>query len=109
MTMFVHANGPDDLKSYHLEHRESVLLVDAVVNSGETVVDFAERIHKLHITIGVLVVTSVVRNEALTGPLQLLDGHVGLKLATLRISENKFTGKKGTDIGDRLFNITRLD
>lgn len=90
--MLIYVNGRDDLKLHHLEHREWVLLVDSVVNSGKKIVEFVKRIHILHTTILILVVTGVVRKVTITGPFEFLDGYVGLTRATLRVSENKFTG-----------------
>lgn len=109
LAMFVHANGPQDLSSHHLRNQRTVILVDSVINSGRTIVAFVHRIRQLHGSIHIVLLSGVVQRDAITGPLKLLDGQVGLKLATLRISDNKYTGKKATDTGNRLFNTTQFD
>ncbi|KAJ5053754.1 uncharacterized protein L3040_000045 [Drepanopeziza brunnea f. sp. 'multigermtubi'] len=108
LAMFVHANEPQDLEFDHLEGRRTALLVDSVINRGTTIVEFVRRIPQLHSTVPIIVVAGVVQKEAIAGPLEFLDGQIGPKLVTLRISDNKFTGRKGTDTGNRLFNTTHL-
>ena len=108
--MFVHAKRPEDIELHHLLQQRTVLLVDSVVNSGKTVVDFVQHIHSLHTTIHIVVLASVVQAQSVSkGSLaQALACHANFSLITLRLSNNKFTGKGTTDTGSRLFNTTHL-
>ena len=110
LAMFVHAKDADDLKLHHLEGQVTVILVDSVVNTGKTVVEFVEHVRKLHATIRIVVVAGVVQDQCLSegGLRQRLAHHVKLHLVALRLSETKFTGSGATDTGNRLFNTTHL-
>jgi uracil phosphoribosyltransferase/phosphoserine phosphatase/adenylylsulfate kinase-like enzyme len=108
--MFVHATKPFELKPHHLHKRHTVLLVDSVVNSGKSVVEFIQHIRRLDATICIIVVAGTVQANSLTeGPFaQALERDINLSLVALRLSENKFTGSGVTDTGNRLFNTTHL-
>ena len=110
LAMFVHASDADDLKLHHLQGQLTVILVDSVVNTGKTVVEFVEHVRKLHATIRIVVVAGVVQDQCLSegGLRQQLAHHVKLHLVALRLSETKFTGSGTTDTGNRLFNTTHL-
>ncbi|KAK7023302.1 uracil phosphoribosyltransferase [Favolaschia claudopus] len=110
--MFVHAKKPEELTPDHLADRETVLLVDSVVNSGKSVKEFVQRIRSNNPSIRIVVVTGVVQSGALEsggvlGEILVEDENVGV--VALRVSENKYTGKGGSDTGNRLFNSTHLD
>lgn len=107
---FLHANCPNDIKLHHLQGRLTVMLVDSVVNSGKTIAQFVQHIRDLHATIRIVVVASVVQDQAISsgGSIQALAYHGNLHLVALRISENSFVGKGITDTGNRLFNTTDL-
>ncbi|MCJ1408705.1 hypothetical protein MMC19_002780 [Ptychographa xylographoides] len=110
--MFLHADEPEDIKLDHLQGITTVILVDSVVNSGKTVVDFVKQVRKLSATIRVVIVAGVVQDQAVVkeGTLdQELGCFRGVSLVALRLSETKFTGTRGTDTGNRLFNTTHLD
>ncbi|WKT45154.1 P-loop containing nucleoside triphosphate hydrolase [Fusarium oxysporum f. sp. vasinfectum] len=108
--MFVHASSPDDVKKHHVQGQSNVILVGSVINSGKSVIELIKRVVCLEPNISITVVAGVVQTEAIA------EGHLFAKvmrrhgdgLITLRISENKFTGTKTTDTGNRLFNTTRL-
>lgn len=109
---FMHAKDAADLKAEHLQGQETVVLVDSVVNSGKSVVEFVQHIRGLQAELRIVVVAGVVQEQAvLRGELceQLYREGERLKIVALRLSKNKFTGKGGTDTGNRLFNTTRLD
>lgn len=109
---FVHAKHAADLKSEYLQDQETVVLVDSVVNSGKSVVEFVRHIRGLQAELQIVVVAGVVQEQAvLRGELyeQLYREGERLKIMALRLSKNKFTGKGGTDTGNRLFNTTQLD
>lgn len=109
LAMFVHASRPDDIMLHHLQGQSTVLLVDSVVSSGKTVVQFVQRIRNLHFTIRIVVIAGVVQAQSISGgSLAQLARHAGLSLIALRLSDNKFTGTGTTDTGNRLFNTTHL-
>ncbi|KAE9394025.1 PRTase-like protein [Gymnopus androsaceus JB14] len=110
LAMFLHAKVPADVKLHHVEGQQSVILVDSVVNSGKTVVEFVQHIRTLQPTIRILVVAGVIQADSLSkGSLtQLLRADVNVAFVALRLSENKYTGTGTTDTGNRLFNTTHL-
>ncbi|KAF5606000.1 PRTase [Fusarium subglutinans] len=108
--MFIHASAAEDVKMHHVQGQSNVILVDSVVNSGKSVIEFIKRVVRLEPNVNITVVAGVVQAEAIA------DGHLfskvmkrhGAGLVALRVSENKFTGTKTTDTGNRLFNTTHL-
>lgn len=114
LAMFLHAKTPEDVKPHHLDKQHTIILVDSVVNNGKTVLEFLARIRgmKEGKDIRVVVVAGVVQADAM-GPEhelgQVLRKDGNFHLVALRVSENKFTGRGGTDTGNRLFGTTRLD
>jgi uracil phosphoribosyltransferase/phosphoserine phosphatase len=109
--MFIHAKNPEDVKPHHLLEQGTVILVDSLVNSGKSVVEFVDHIRKLHATIRIVVVAGVVQTQSVgTGSIaEILSSDKNFSLVALRLSKNKFTGKGNTDTGNRLFNTTQLD
>lgn len=110
LAMFVHASRPDDIMLHHLQGQLTVVLVDSVVNSGKTVVQFVQHVRNLHATVRIVVVAGVVQAQCVSGGSldQALSRHANLSLVALRLSDNKFTGRGTTDTGNRLFNTTHL-
>ena len=110
LAMFVHASDPDNLKNHHLEGQHTVILVDSVVNTGKTIIEFVERVRKLHATIRIVVVAGVVQAQCVSesGLKKALASHGKVHLVALRLSDTKFTGSGTTDTGNRLFNTTHL-
>ena len=110
LAMFVHASDTDDLKLHHLDGQLTVILVDSVINTGKTIVEFVEHVRKLHATIRIVVVAGVVQAECVSdgGLKQKLARYAKLHLIALRLSDTKFTGSGTTDTGNRLFNTTHL-
>ena len=107
--MFVHAKNPEDIEPHHISQQRTVVLVDSVVNSGKTIVEFVQHIHSLHATIHIVVVAGVVQAQSVSeGLAQALAYHSNFSIITLRLSDNKFTGRGTTDTGNRLFNTTHL-
>ncbi|EEU35019.1 uncharacterized protein NECHADRAFT_37485, partial [Fusarium vanettenii 77-13-4] len=107
---FIHAASVGDIKRHHVDGQCTMLLVDSVVNSGKTLMQFIDHVRGLNANIRIVVVAGVVQAEVVveTHPLAKLMGRHGASLVALRLSENKFTGTKGTDTGNRLFNTTHL-
>ena len=110
LAMFIHANAPEEIMLHHLQGQLTLVLVDSVVNSGKTVVQFVQHVRKLHATIRIVVVAGVAQAQSISeGSLALaLARHAKLSLVALRLSDNKFTGRGSTDTGNRLFNTTHL-
>ena len=108
--MFVHASDPENLQPHHLEGQITVILVDSVVNTGKTIVEFVQHVRKLHATIRIVVVAGVVQAECVNkdGFKKALAPYGKIDLVALRLSETKFTGSGTTDTGNRLFNTTHL-
>ena len=110
LAMFVHASDPENLKAHHLEGQLTVILVDSVVNTGKTIIEFVEQVRKLHATIRIVVVAGVVQAQCVSGNglHQTLAKYGKVHLIALRVSDTKFTGSGTTDTGNRLFNTTHL-
>lgn len=112
LSVFLHAKKPEDIELKQVKRQSTVILVDSVVNNGETVADFVQHLRKLRPTIRIVVVAGVVQADALCQGALLewgLAGYGSIDLITLRISQNKYTGRGGTDTGARLFNTTHLE
>ncbi|KAI0593850.1 uracil phosphoribosyltransferase-domain-containing protein [Biscogniauxia sp. FL1348] len=108
---FLHAYNAEDITSHYLHQRTTVVLVDSVINNGDTVVRFVEHVRDLHRSVRIIVVAGVVQKKALVegSYAKKLIGYEHLSLIALRISDNKFKGRGTTDTGNRLFNTTKLD
>lgn len=106
----MHAKEPKDIKRHHLEDNVTVILVDSVINNGNTVVKFVDSIRAIHAMIRIFVVAGVVQDKAVSGcgPLKALARTAELTVVALRLSKNKYTGSGGTDTGNRLFNTAYL-
>jgi uracil phosphoribosyltransferase/phosphoserine phosphatase/adenylylsulfate kinase-like enzyme len=110
--MFLHAKRPDEVTRLHVRGQWTVVLVDSVVNSGKSMVDFVQRIRSLDPTIPIVAVAGVVQKQSLSAESVLgraLETDRALSLVALRLSENKFQGRGGTDTGNRLFNTTQFN
>lgn len=110
LAMFIHASCPEDIKLHHLEGQLNMVLVDSVVNSGKSVLQFEEHIRKLNSAIRIIVVAGVVQAASVfkDSPISQLSRNTTLDIIALRLSENKFTGRGTTDTGNRLFNTTHV-
>lgn len=95
--MFLHAKEAKDVQAEHLAGKWTVILVDAVINSGKSVVEFVRHIRgKLSRQIRIVIVAGVVQEGAVTETglmMKGLAGMVDVSLVALRTSENKFSGK----------------
>ena len=111
LAMFLHAKEPTDIKPVDTEGKRTVILVDSVVNNGDTVVKFVKHIRTLDPNIRIVVVAGVVQKESMSESGKIMVALKGLgpvSVVALRLSDNKFTGKGTTDTGNRLFNTTQL-
>ncbi|OCT44415.1 hypothetical protein CLCR_06471 [Cladophialophora carrionii] len=70
-----HANHPDNITDKHLQIMRTVILVDSVVNSGKSVLEFIQQVWELASsglkghesgqgTIRIIIVTAVVQSQA---------------------------------------------
>ena len=83
---------------------ETIILIDSVINSGNTILKLIDKIEKNNINI--IIIAVVIQEKAL----KKLDKY---QILTIRTSKNKFigakvkkqTGNKGPDTSDRLFNM----
>ncbi|ROW16779.1 hypothetical protein VPNG_01530 [Cytospora leucostoma] len=107
--MFIHADTPEDVKEHHLTGQKSLILVDSVVNSGATVVEFLTHIRFIHKSLRIVVVAGVIQAKFFNTPPEAVAADGNATLVALRLSDNEFKGKRGTDTGNRLFNTTHLD
>ncbi|OBT63896.1 hypothetical protein VE03_06571 [Pseudogymnoascus sp. 23342-1-I1] len=109
LAMLVHAIKPDDLKLHHVEEQGSIILVDSVINSGKSMIEFIKHVRKLHATIRIVVAANVVQDKVISGETAAnLARYGNITLVALRLSKNQFTGSGDTDTGNRLFNTTHL-
>ncbi|KAK3373065.1 uracil phosphoribosyltransferase-domain-containing protein [Lasiosphaeria ovina] len=111
--MFIHATKPADIKRHHVLEGGTVMLVDSVVNTGKSVLEFVRHIRiTLGTNIPIVMVAGVVQSQSVgqEGTLgRALERDTGLTVVALRLSENKFSGVGGTDTGNRLFNTTHVN
>ena len=106
-----HAKIPEDLNPPLLDGQCTVVLVDSVVNTGRSIVDFVRHIRQQRATTPIIVAAGVVQAQSVAhGELaQILTEDENFSIVTLRLSENKFTGRRTTDTGNRLFNTTHIE
>lgn len=108
--MFIHASYAEDIKLHHVQGQATVILVDSVANSGKTLIEFIKRVGRLDAKVHIVIVVGVVQVDAVAESHILAKAmrYHGASMIALRVSENKFTGTKTTDTGNRLFNTTHL-
>ncbi|KAI6264034.1 hypothetical protein MCOR27_011487 [Pyricularia oryzae] len=116
LAMFAFAKYPHELATRDVVDMESILLIDSVINTGKSMIDCVEHIRAMNSKAKILLVAGVVQAGAIElevdgisegGSLRRkLGWHGDVGIVALRVSENKYTGAKGTDTGNRLFNTT---
>lgn len=109
LARFYHSKEADDIKDHWLSGQSTVLLIDSVINEGDTIVKYIKKIRELHGSIRVIVIAGVVQDKSMNsdGKIQTgLDSFGNLNIVTLRTSTTKFTGTGTNDTGNRLFNTT---
>ncbi|TLD11504.1 hypothetical protein PspLS_11468 [Pyricularia sp. CBS 133598] len=107
-----HVQGQNTI-GYRLKAEERTLIVAIMRKS---IIDFVEHIRAINSKAKILLVAGVVQAGAIElevdgisewGSLRWKLGWQGdVGIVALRVSENKYTGVKGTDTGNRLFNTT---
>ncbi|KAJ5801755.1 uncharacterized protein N7518_003823 [Penicillium psychrosexuale] len=110
LAMFHHAKVPNDLQHEHLKNMVAIILVDSVVNTGKSVLQFVQHIRNLNATIRIVVVAGVIHSQTVSksriaGSFSQFDR---LSFVALRLSDNQFTGRGTTDTGNRLFNTVDM-
>lgn len=109
LARFYHSKNAEDLEDHHVKGQSTVLLVDSVINEGDTIVKYIKKIRQLHCSIRVIVIAGVVQDQSVKsdGKIQAgLDSFGNLNIVTLRTSTTKFKGSGTNDTGNRLFNTT---
>ncbi len=81
--------------SYASEKDAAKILVDSVINTGNTILEFVRHIRSLHGTIRIVVVEGVVQERLIkrSRTAHQLVSTEQLSFVALRISENSYTGK----------------
>ncbi|KAL9617762.1 MAG: hypothetical protein Q9160_007475 [Pyrenula sp. 1 TL-2023] len=108
LAMFLHAKDTPDIGIQHLQNHQTVILVDAVVNTGKTIMQFVQHIRSLRNAIRIIVVTYVAQAQTISGGRLAKAIGPDVTFIALRTSENKYTGTGTIDTGNRLFNTTHL-
>ncbi|CAG8902662.1 unnamed protein product [Penicillium egyptiacum] len=110
LAMFHHAKVPSDLQHDHLNDMATIILVDSVVNTGKSVLQFVQHIRSIHATIRIVVVAGVIHSQTVSAGriARALGLFEGLSFTALRLSDNQFTGRGTTDTGNRLFNTVHM-
>jgi uracil phosphoribosyltransferase len=100
-SQFIHYVN-SDLGDLRLIDSKQIIIVDSVINSGNSI---REVLHELcgrgSTAVQVYVVTVVIQDEAAR---RLPEEFPRVRFIALRVSENKYTGKGATDTGNRLFS-----
>ncbi|KAJ5471916.1 hypothetical protein N7539_008485 [Penicillium diatomitis] len=101
--MFLHARKLQDICDKSLEGMVTVILVDSVINTGNTILEFVRHIRTLHASIRIVVAAGVIQASLLqrSRVAQQLVAFEQLTFVPLRISENSYSGKGRTDTGAR--------
>lgn len=113
----VHAQQPGDLENTKhakaVRDAKTILLCDHLINSGATTVEFVEKIRKdMGSGARIVMVAGVVQANAVkehNKMVKTLRGYGTVGVVALRLSENSYQGKGGTDTGSRLFNTTEVE
>jgi uracil phosphoribosyltransferase len=118
--IFVHFDDDDaqrnGLFADALKHLDSttpvnIIVVDSVINSGQSIERAVVCIRQLaemanpSLEIVVFVLAGVIQQEAAD---RLPPAYPRVRFLALRVSENKYVGKGGTDTGNRLFGTSHI-
>ncbi|KAJ7884434.1 hypothetical protein B0H13DRAFT_1628726, partial [Mycena leptocephala] len=111
LAMLVHAKKPEELTDEHVKGRETVVLVDSVVNSEKSVEEFVQHIRALDSTIRIVVIAGVIQAQSLSDGIleDILARDENVGFVCLRLSDNKYTGIGTTDTRNQLLNGAHLD
>lgn len=119
LSVFAFAKHPHEIAQRDVAEMANILLVDSVVNTGKSMIEFVRHIRGINSKAKILLVAGVVQagtievsGSRITERASLrekLGCHGDVGIVALRVSENKYTGVRGTDTGNRLFNTTHWD
>ena len=89
LASLMHVTSASDIQAMHLQGRVTVVLVDSVVNTGQTISQFIRRVRVISRAVRIVVVAGVVYEPTiLTGPImQLLNRDSRITFVTLRLSK----------------------
>jgi orotate phosphoribosyltransferase len=106
LAMFLHAKIHGDIHTTHLQGRKTVSLVDSVVNTGQSILEFVQHIRNLDTSIRTIVVAGVIQAKSVSTSriAQELSRFGRLSFVAIRLSNNQFTSKGLIDTEHRLFN-----
>lgn len=94
----------DDFQAEKINLNDKIVVIaDAVINTGKSIEKIIKQILQTNAR-KVFVVTLIMQKDAL----YLSDKYPNIFFYALRISENKYIGKGGTDTGNRLFNTADI-
>jgi uracil phosphoribosyltransferase len=110
LSVFRHAKVPRDIQDNDLKNMATIILVDSVVKTGKSVLEFIHYIRSLHATIRIVVVAGVIHSQTVSTSriARALGRFSRLSFVALRLSDNPFTGRGTTDTGNRLFNTVHM-
>lgn len=91
-----------EIDNNNLENK-IIILIDSVINTGKSIEKAIEHLRKSKPR-KIFVATLIMQKDAL----HLSEKYSDIYFYALRVSENKYVGKGGTDTGNRLFNTTNL-
>ncbi len=100
--MFVEFPTQEELASIG---NNKIIISDAVINTGKSMINLLDHLYK-HIKQPKIIVSCQVVQKKSVSKLEKLFPEIAFY--TIRISENQYTGKGGTDTGNRLFNTSFL-
>jgi uracil phosphoribosyltransferase len=104
-SIFVLENGNiDEICSNYDFNGKVVIVVDAVINTGRSMAKIIETIQMLHCK-KIFIATLIIQKESI----DTFEKYQDIYCYALRISENKYFGKGGTDTGNRLFHTLGLE
>lgn len=94
LAMLANAKDAADIKLHHPQGQLTVILVDSVVNTGKTILEFVQHARKLHATNRIVLVHGVVQVLCVSegGLKQTRANYAKPHLVELRLYNTKFTG-----------------
>mmetsp|Transcript_20635 Transcript_20635/g.44819 ORF Transcript_20635/g.44819 Transcript_20635/m.44819 type:complete len:690 (-) Transcript_20635:179-2248(-) len=90
----------------------NIVITDSVINTGSSIERAITNIRRMarevnsELQLVLYVLSGVMQQEA---AVQLPCQFIRVRFVTLRVSKNKYTGKGGSDTGNRLFGTTLID
>ncbi len=102
---FLCVKQPDDVRLAEVARGlKAVVLVDAVVHSGDTAIAFLHAVRRANPACRILFVAGVICRAALPKLACAAAADGAVHFFALRLSDNSYVGRGSTDTGNRLFN-----